>query len=121
MKPRRFRRIDTEYSAARVALGVVIAVNVAAGCTGPQDASSKNHELSFAAQVAELREGSGDTIQVEETALRDSDLRTLSNAVSVRVLLLDHPAGEFSAAGLASLVSLPALEHLRVRGRGIDD
>lgn len=86
-----------------------------AGCEQGQ------RELSLAEQAAAVRAGASDRIQIEQTRLTDEHLAELAGLENLRELLLDHPESRFSAAGLKRLVGLPKLEHLRIRGRGIDD
>jgi hypothetical protein len=94
------------------------------GCRAAADqhaASAEEQEPTLAEQVAAAREGTSDRIQVEAIPLSDDDLGKLSDVDNVRELLLDHPQSCFTAKGLRHLVGLPKLQHLRVRGAGIDD
>lgn len=85
------------------------------GCTSaPTEATLKE-------QVAAVRAGESDQILVEQAVLTDSDLRELPGLANLRELLLDSAESRFSAAGIKQLIGLPKLEHLRIRGTGIDD
>jgi hypothetical protein len=78
-------------------------------------------EPTLAEQAANVRSGLSDRIVVEHTALDDSDLQEVSGLPNLRELLLDSADSHFSAAGVLQLVALPKLEHLRIRGTGIND
>jgi len=91
------------------------------GCGANAEQSAGETEQPLAAQMAAVRAGVGDTIQLEHTPLTDRDLATIGELKKLRVLLLDDPRGRFSAAGIGQLTRLAGLEHLRIRGRGIDD
>lgn len=86
-----------------------------AGCeSAPQEASLKE-------QAEAVRRGDSDRIQVETTVLADDDLRELTGLANLRELLLDDATSRFTARGIKQLIGLPKLEHLRIRGTGIDD
>lgn len=87
----------------------------AAGC------ESAPQELSLREQAAEVKAGKSDSIQIEHAALSDADLKELTALAGLRELLLDNVQNRFSAAGIKQLIGLPQLEHLRIRGAGIDD
>ena len=78
-------------------------------------------ELSLAEQIAAVERGETTRILVEREVLDDDDLLALSNLSSLTDLLLDNDQGEFHIEGIAKLQSLTELQHLRIRGRGIDD
>jgi hypothetical protein len=91
------------------------------GCGAKAEQQAEEGEPALAAQMAAVREDASDTIQVEHVPLTDRDLAAIGELQSLRVLQLDDPRAHFSAAGIAQLSKLPGLEHLRIRGQGIDD
>ena len=105
--------LSTQY----LVLGAAVSA-VAAGCTRH---GSSSQELSLASQIAAVKAGQSDQIQVEHAPLCDDDLAALAGLEKLSALLLDHPQSQFSASGLEALAELPALTHLRIRGHGIDD
>src|SRR5262245_41183940 len=90
------------------------------GCTTVGKNDPAQSEEPFAAQVANVRSGKTDQIQVEQVTLRDDELRELAELQNLRVLLLDHPGCRFSGEGLRQLTGLKKLQHLRIRGGEID-
>lgn len=94
---------------------------VLAGCGGPPPRPLPAPEPTLQEQVALVREGKLDQIQVEHTPLTDADLRQLAGLRDLKALLVDHPGSRVSQVGLEALADLPNLAHLRVRGEGIDD
>jgi hypothetical protein len=103
----------------RLWLVAVATMNVA-GCMASAQRQPADTEQSLAAQAESVRTGN-DRIQVEHTALHDDDLRLLAGLAQLRVLLLDSPQSRITASGLRQIRALPKLEHLRIRGSGIDD
>jgi hypothetical protein len=77
-------------------------------------------ELSLEAQMAAVERGESTRILVEQEVLGDQDLIALGKLTKLTDLLLDHPESEFHEGGIAALVDLPNLQHLRIRGRGIN-
>jgi hypothetical protein len=99
-----------------------LAILLLAGCDSTSNAPSPGDvEPSFAEQVAGVRDGKSDRIQAEAAALADDDLAGLAGLTTLRELLIDHPQSRVTAGGIKQLRNLPALEHLRIRGPGIDD
>jgi len=92
-----------------------------AGCGAMGSSKQDSAEQSIVAQVAEVRAEKSEQIQIEKTPLRDDDLKDLAGLEKLHVLLLDSAESRFSAQGLKQLDGLTALEHLRIRGSGIDD
>src|SRR5262245_14174017 len=87
----------------------------AAGC------NAEPPEASLAEQAAAVRAGTSDRIFLERAAPTDGDLRELTGLDNLRELLLDNAQCRFTAASLKQLSGVPKLEHLRIRGAGIDD
>ena len=77
-------------------------------------------ELSLAAQMAAVERGESTRILVEREVLSDRELIALGKLTKLTDLLLDHPESEFHEGGIAALADLPNLQHLRIRGRGIN-
>jgi hypothetical protein len=77
-------------------------------------------ELTLAEQMAAIERGASTRILVEQEAQGDQDLIALGKLSKLTDLLLDHAASEFHADGVAALADLPDLQHLRIRGRGIN-
>ena len=109
----RYLVLSTQYLALSAAV-----ISTSIGCSFPVAPES---EPSLAAQASSVRAGSVDRIQVETTPLTDDDLSVLAGLETLRELLLDNPKSNFTAAGLRHIERLPKLEHLRIRGTGIDD
>jgi len=78
-------------------------------------------EPTLAEQIASVRAGQSDRIQVEQALLTDDDLRQITRLGPLRELLLDNADSRFTAAGIDEINGLPKLEHLRIRGTGVDD
>ncbi len=78
-------------------------------------------ELSFAEQIAAVERGETTRILVEREVLDDGDLLALVNLTPLTDLLLDNAHSEFRLEGVATLPNVSGLQHLRIRGRGIDD
>jgi hypothetical protein len=93
---------------------------ILAGC-GAASSKQDPAEQSIVAQAAEVRAEKTDQIQIEKTPLGDDDLKALAGLENLHILLLDSPDSQFSAEGLKQLAGLLAIEHLRIRGRGVDD
>src|SRR3954453_5283108 len=99
---------------------LIVAPFVMTGCTSSADKSGPKEPIP-AYQVALVRNGRSDEINVVAALLTSVDWTAIAGCPSLRALLLDNPAQEVSAADLQQLSTLKKLEHLRVRGRGIDD
>jgi hypothetical protein len=82
---------------------------------------SAEREPTLAEQAAAVRDGTSDRIQAEQAAIADDDLKALPGLENLRELLLDNPHSRFTLAGIRQLSGLPKLEHLRIRGEGVDD
>jgi hypothetical protein len=78
-------------------------------------------EPSLAEQMAAVERGETTRILVEREVQGDQDLIALGKLTKLTDLLLDNAACEFHARGMAALAELPNLQHLRIRGRGIDN
>jgi len=97
---------------------------IAAVCTSQlvfTGCGSAPSEPTLAEQIAAVRAGQSDRIQIEHTVLTDDDLRQITELTQLRELLLDNAESRFTASGINYLSGLPKLEHLRIRGGGIDD
>jgi hypothetical protein len=92
---------------------------LAVGCgrtTSPAPA-----EPSLDAQLAAVQAGATDELQIATRPVSNDDCAKIATAQSLRVLLIDHPDSRLTAEGLKHLARLPGLEHLRLRGPGVDD
>jgi len=78
-------------------------------------------EAPLKEQATAVRENKSDRILIEQAVVTDDDLQELAGLANLRELLLDNAESRFSAAGLKRLSGLPKLEHLRIRGSGVDD
>jgi len=76
-------------------------------------------EASWESQLAAVKNGGSDRIEVTQRQVGDDQLRQLEGLEPLRELLLDK--GTMTAAGLASLAKLPKLAQVRIRGARIDD
>ncbi len=76
-------------------------------------------EPTLSEQIASVERGESDRIHLLKSTVADSDLAQLIAVKNLRELLLDD--SQVSAAGIQKLIGLPALEHLRIRGRPLDD
>lgn len=76
-------------------------------------------EPSWEVQLAAVKNGESDRIEVTEQSVGDEQLQELHGAQGLRELLIDK--GTMSSAALTSLAKLPKLEHVRIRGARIDD
>jgi hypothetical protein len=96
----------------RFALGCLVLL---AGC------EEEPREATLKQQAAAVRAGESDRILIETAEIGDEDLREITGLQNLRELLLDNPRCRFSAGGIRQLIGLPKLEHLRIRGGGVDD
>ncbi|WP_254506942.1 hypothetical protein [Anatilimnocola floriformis] len=85
----------------------------------PKAAQQSAPELSWEAQLAAVKNGKSDQIEITKQPIGDEELQQLAGLDSLRELLLDK--GTMTSAGLAPLAKLPKLEHVRIRGARIDD
>ena len=97
-----------------------------AGCQGEPDqkplpAAAPPAEATLAEQIAAVRAGTQTTILVEHTPLTDGDLALLQGLDGLTALCIDDPRSRITAEGIAALAELPKLDHLRIRGSGVDD
>ena len=99
----------------------VLGVLLIAGCTVPPEAKDGAQEPIPAYQVALVQSGKSDEISIASTLLTDADWKAIAACPSLRTLLLDNPEQQVSATDIKQLSSLENLEHLRIRGGGIDD
>jgi hypothetical protein len=90
------------------------------GCT-PAQSLPAPAEHSFGAQLLSVRNGATDQIHVSASPLTDNDFTHLPSAAGLRVLLIDHAESRITTEGVRHLADLSKLEHLRLRGPGIDD
>jgi hypothetical protein len=96
------------------------ALTTSVGCAG-KPLYPNSDEPSLTSQIAAVKAGESEQIHVQHAAIDDRELNQCAGLQNLRVLMLDHPEGRFSASGLQPLAALPALAHLRIRGQGIDD
>jgi len=79
-------------------------------------------EPSFDVQCSHVRSGLVDTIDIQDQPVSDQNLISTNGLKTLRVLLLDHNSSRVSAFGFNRLAGYcESLEHLRYRGRGVDD
>lgn len=95
-----------------------------AGCSSQRSSAVETPaiaEPSFSDQLAAVRNGAAVRIQVEASPLSDRDLQQLAGADVLHTLQVDHPDSRITADGIQRLAALSNLDHLRLRGPGIDD
>ena len=87
----------------------------------PEDPQGKPQppEASFAVQLAAVKDGASDRIELAEKSVGDEELKQLAGVESLRELLIDK--GTMTTTGLTALTKLPKLEHLKIRGARIED
>jgi hypothetical protein len=76
-------------------------------------------EPTLAEQIAAVERGQSDRIHLIQGVVGDDDLPRIIALKALRELLLDN--SQITSAGVEQLQSLPNLEHLRLRGRPLDD
>ena len=81
----------------------------------------RSSEPTFAEQVAAVRAGTNDRIQLTRTPVNDDDLAAINELTNLRELLIDDPRSRVTGAGLKQLAGLAKFEHVRLRGAGCDD
>ena len=113
-RPTPYQPLSTQYLALSLLLGL------ASGC-GPTNLGPGVHEPSFDDQMRSVTAGQSEGIQVSATPLTDDDLAGIGAASALRVLIVENSSSHISAAGIRHLAGLPNLEHLRLRGPGVDD
>src|SRR4051812_33930202 len=91
------------------------------GClaSGCQHKPQPPSEPTLAEQVADVRSGQSDRIQLEQHAVTDADVAQIGSLEHLQALLLDH--APLTPAGIKVLSRLPRLEHLKLREAAIDD
>lgn len=111
---------QTQYSVLSTwytVIGLALLITTT-GCLPPLGPSG---EGSLGEQLAAIKAGYSDEIEITVTSISDDDLAQLASAPGLRVLLIDHPDSQITAAGIKHLGGLASLKHLRLRGPGIDD
>lgn len=83
--------------------------------------SASEGEPTLEHQLDLVRAGKSDLVQLERQTVSDDDLAKLASAASLRVLLIDNPDSRATAKGLKHIAGLQKLEHVRLRGSGVDD
>jgi hypothetical protein len=106
---------------ASFAASALVAAGLSLGCHAPVRDAAEPAESSWDDQIARVRSGQSDRIQIEQTPLTDDDLQRLAGLANLRELLVDHAQSTITAAGIKRLAELPRLEHLRLRGPGLDN
>lgn len=109
--------IASERTCLRAALVLLLATCSSLGCSRPTEQAIP--EASWPAQIAAVKSGESDRLEVTQQAIGDDELKQLEGLDQLRELLIDK--GKMSAASLAALTKLPRLEHLKIRGARIDD
>jgi hypothetical protein len=107
--------LRTQYLVLSTA--VMVGIN---GCS-PANLGPELREPSLEEQLRGVQASSTEEIHVSATPIDDNDLAPVAAATALRVLILDHPESRVSVVGIRYLAGLPKLEHLRLRGLGIDD
>lgn len=102
-------------------LAMLTALGLSAGCGPAPPGAHRASEASLEEQIAAVERGDSTRIEIAQTPLGDADAAALGKVVALKELLVDHSDSRFSLEGIASLAGLPNLEHLRIRGRGIDN
>jgi hypothetical protein len=102
-------------------LAILTALGALSGCGTESPLAIRATEAGLAEQIAAVERGESTRIEIAETALGDADAEAIASLAGLKELLVDHPDSRFSIAGIASLATLPHLEHLRLRGPGIDN
>lgn len=87
------------------------------GCGTPKEQPAV--EQTWQAQIAAVKRGESDRIEVTQQSIGDEELRQVEGLDQLRELLIDK--GMMTSASLAELKKLPQLEHLKIRGARIDD
>lgn len=89
--------------------------------SGPQDhvTTPTKPETSWEDQIAAVKRGESDRIEIAQSLIGDEHLPQLAELANLRELVLDKT--KITDAGLAPLLKLTALEHLRLRGARITD
>jgi len=77
-------------------------------------------ELSLTEQIAAVERGESSRILVEQEVLDNQALLACGKLTSLTDLLLDNAQSQYDEGGMAWLTDLPNLQHLRIRGRGIN-
>jgi hypothetical protein len=108
--------LRTSPSALRALLLLLALVT---GCS-PTNVSSEVYEPSLDEQLRSVLSGQSDEI-VSAAALADDDLAVIEKATALRILIVENQESRITARGIQSLANLPNLEHLRLRGPGVDD
>ena len=111
--------LSTQYFVPTLS-ALTLLLTLFAATTGCQSSTAPT-EPSLDRQLELVKAGKSDLIQLESQPVTDDDLAKLLGATSLRILLIDNPKSHITAAGLKHISSLPKLEHLRLRGSGIDD
>jgi Leucine-rich repeat (LRR) protein len=78
-------------------------------------------ELDFPHQSALVRAGESDEIRLERQWFGDQEFAALAGLKNLRTLIIDDDTAFLSPRALAAFSNLPALEHFRFRGGGLND
>jgi hypothetical protein len=113
--------MNCPYRSLATALAVLAALGLSAGCGPEATPASRVSEAGLDEQIAAVEHGETTRIENAQKLLGDADAAALGKVTALEELLVDHPDSRFSVEGIASLAALPNLEHLRIRGRGIDN
>jgi hypothetical protein len=106
----------------RIAALMAALCGAISGCAQPAPTMAEvTSEQSLAEQIAAVKRGETTRILVDRDVLADRDLLPLVDLTELTDLLLDNSESEFTVQGLAGLTLLPNLQHLRIRGRGVND
>ncbi len=87
------------------------------GCGEPKEQLIP--EPTWEAQIAAVKKGESDRIDVTQPAIGDEQIQQLEGLDQLRELLIEK--GKMTSASLPVLTKLPRLEHVKLRGAVIDD
>lgn len=106
----------------------LLVIALFAGCSKPVELPQRlwpetqnSVEPDFATQLAAVRAGQRDRIEIQSEPIGDERLQSLAGADKLEVLLLDYPTNPITQPGFHVIASLPKLMHLRLRGVKVDD
>jgi hypothetical protein len=87
------------------------------GCSSQKEQAIP--EATWEAQIAAVKKGESDRIEVAQQAIGDEQLQQLEGLDQLRELLIEK--GKMTSASLPTLTKLSRLEHLKIRGAAIND
>ena len=97
---------------------LLIAVCAIVACRKPVQRATPASE--WATQIAAVRNASSDRIEITHQVINDNDLVALREVPALHTLIIDSES-PITDQGLAPIVALQSLDHLRIRGAHIHD